>query len=215
MSRVNPDELSGSMAVLGLVIERPNATVKEIGQQVRKRFTRACFAGSTAHSALPRLAEQKDERLPCVERTHKAPGRGHSTRSLDRYRATPHGLRVFRAWMYDLQDDGATIGNPSLREAMMGRIELAQIKDLPRMIQMARIEAKASTDLYADATVKLRELLDERAAPLDFERKIREVLLYVDPAHWSARAARYREIRHRLEDIKEEAEAAGVEIPRG
>jgi hypothetical protein len=117
--------------------------------------------------------------------------------------------------MYDLQDDGATIGNPSLREAMMGRIELAQVKDLPRMIQMARIEAKASTDLYADATVKLRELLDERAAPLDFERKIREVLLYVDPAHWSARAARYREIRHRLEDIKEEAEAAGVEIPRG
>jgi hypothetical protein len=212
MSRVNPDELPGSMAVLGLVIERPEATVKEVGQQVRRRFKRARFAASTAHGALPRLAERRGERLPCVERTHKAAG---SERSHDRYRATPYGLKVFRAWMYDLQDDEATIGNPSLREAMMGRLELAQVKDLPRIIEMARIEASASVDLFAATSLKLRQHLDERGAPLDFERKIREVLLYVDPAHWSARAERYRVIANRLEDIREEAEAAGVVIPRG
>ncbi len=213
MSRVNPDELPGSMVVLGLVIERPEATVKEVGQQVRKRFVRARFAGSTAHGALPRLAERRRDKIPCVERTYKAPGRA---RSLDRYRTTAYGLKVFRAWMYDLQDDEEpSIGQPSLREAMLGRVELAQVRDLPRLIQMARIEAQVSADLFAAASEKLRDLLGSRADPFDFERKIREVLLYVDPSHWSERAERYREIANRLEDIKHKAQAAGVELLGG
>lgn len=213
MSRVNPDQLSGSMVVLGLVIERPEATVKEIGQQVSKRFKRARFAPNTAHGALPRLAERRSknerrgEKIPCVELTYKAPGK---ERSRDRYRATAHGIKVFRAWMYDLQDDGETIGQPSLQEAMLGRIALAKVVDLPRLIQMACTEADVSADLFAAASLELHKLLKRRADPLDFERKIREVQLYVDPAHWSERSARYREIAHRLEDIKREAQAAGV-----
>lgn len=213
MSRVNPDQLSGSMVVLGLVIERPEATVKEIGQQVRRRFKRARFAPNTAHGALPRLAERRSknerrgEKIPCVERTYKAPG---SERARDRYRPTAHGIKVFRAWMYDMLDDEETIGQPSLQEAMMGRIELAKVQDLPRLIQMAEKEADVSADLYAAASLELRKLLGRRPDPLDFDRKIREVLLYVDPAHWSERSARYREIAERLEDIKREAQAAGV-----
>jgi hypothetical protein len=212
MSRVNPDRLPGSMVVLGLVIERPEVTVKEVGQLVRQRFKRARFAASTAHGALPRLAEGRGGKLPCVERTHKAPGR---ERSRDRYRATAHGIKVFRAWMYDLQDDGETIGQPSLQEAMLGRIELATVQDLPRLVQMARKEAEVSADLYSAASLELRKLLGRRADPLDFEHKIREVLLYVDPPHWSERAERYREIANRLEDIKQEAKAAGVKFGGG
>ena len=64
MSRVNPDKLPGSMVVLGLVIERPEAMVKEVGQHVSKRFKRARFAPNTAHSALPRLAERRGEEDP-------------------------------------------------------------------------------------------------------------------------------------------------------
>jgi hypothetical protein len=211
MSRVNPDELSGSMVVLGLVIERPDATVKEVGQQVRERFVRSRFSGSTAHGALPRLAERRRGKTPYVEQTYKGP-----TKSRDRYRATTHGLKVFRAWMYDLQDDEKpSIGQPALREAMLGRIELAQVRDLPRLIQMARMEAKVSADLFAAAALKVRDHLGSRGDPLDFERKIREVLLYVDPMHWSERSERYREIANRLEDIKNEAQAAGVEFGGG
>jgi hypothetical protein len=207
MSRVNPDKLPGNMVVLGLVIEQPEATVKEVQQLVRRRFRRACFAPNTAHGALPRLAERRGEKIPCVERTYKAPGK---ERSRDRYRATTHGIKVFRAWMYDLLEDEETIGQPSLQEAMLGRIELARVEDLPRLIQMAHKEADVSADLYAAASLELRKLMRRRADPLDFERKIREVLLYVDPAHWSERATRYREIADRLEDIKREAQAAGV-----
>ncbi len=208
VSRVNPDKLPASMVVLGLVIERPEETVKEIGQQVRRRFKRARFAASTVHTALPRLAERGGGgKPPRVERTYKAPGR---ERSHDRYRATAHGIKVFRTWMYDLQDDGETIGQPSLQEAMLGRIALGKVEDLPRLIQMACAEADVSADLFAAASLELRKRLGRRADPLDFDRKIREVLLYVDPAHWSERSERYREIANRFEDIKQEAQAAGV-----
>ena len=117
--------------------------------------------------------------------------------------------------MYDLDDGELSIGRPALRETMLGRVELAQVRDLPRLIQMARIEAKASADLFSAASMKLRELLGRRADPLDFERKIREVLLYVGPSHWSVRSERYREIANRLEDIKLAAEVAGVEFLGG
>lgn len=215
MSRVNPDELSASMVVLGLVIERPNATVKEVGQLVRSRFPRARFASTTAHNALPQLAKKTRDRPPYLV-CHPAPGRGSDPRSLDRYSPNRHGLRGFRAWMYDLYDDEVTtIGRPALREAMLGRIELAQLKDLPRLIQMARTEALVSADLYAVATEKLRDLVARRGDPHDFERQIREVLLYVDPLHWSARSERYRQIANRLEDIKQAAEAAGLKFGGG
>lgn len=213
MSRVNPDELPASMAVLGLVIEQPDATVKEIGQEVSKRFKRACFAASTAHNALPRLAKRLERRSPCVERTYQAAADGAPS-SRDRYRPTRHGLLFFRAWMYDeLEEDGQTIGNPALREAMLGRVELATVKDLPRLIQMMRLEIKVSGDLYEATSRKLREHLDEPADPLDFDRKIRAVVLHADPSHWSARVMRYRQMAEQLENIKTEAEAAGVEMP--
>ena len=207
VSRVNPDKLPGSMVVLGLVIEQPEATVKEVGQAVSKRFKLARFAPNTAHSALPRLAERRGEKIPCVERTYRAPGR---ERSRDRYRATAHGIKIFRAWMYDMEGDEETIGQPSLQEAMLGRLALAKVQDLPRLIHMASKEADVSADLFAAASLELRKLMGRRADPLDFERKIREVQLYVDPAHWSERSARYRAIANRLEDIKQEARAAGV-----
>ncbi len=211
MSRVNSDELPGSMVVLGLLIEKPGASVKEIGQEVRQRFKHARFADTTAHSALPRLAERRGGKVPCADLIFKASGRA---RSQDCYEPNEHGEKVFRAWMYDeiLGDEGGTIGKPSLREAMLGRIELAQLKDLPRLIEMAHLEVKVSTDLFAYATMRLRDHLGTRTDPLDFLRKVREVLLYVDGPHWSSRAERYRVIAHRLEDIKEEAEAAGVKF---
>jgi hypothetical protein len=209
MSRVNPDELPGSMAVLGLVIEQPNETVKHIGQRLEARFERARFSRSLAHTTLPRLAGKPR----WVRRTHLHPG---EERSLDRYEATPAGIRVFRGWMYDIPDNGKpAIGKPSLREAMYGRIEFARILDLPRLIEMARKEEEIGADLYADASKRLNLHLRRKTGPRDFERKIREVLLYVDPMHWAGRAARYREIADRLEDIQREVEAAGLEVSGG
>lgn len=207
MSRVNPDELPGSMAVLGLVIEQPNDTVTHIGQCLGSRFQRSRFARSTAHSTLPRLAATGR-----VRRTYQALG---NERSGDRYEATTKGIDAFRAWMYDLSSGESGPGKPALREAMYGRIELCQLRDLPRLIAMARAEQHVSADLYAEATGRLRLHLQRKPDPLDFTRKVREVLLYVDPMHWAARSDRYKAIADRLEDIQREIENAGAEVAGG
>jgi DNA-binding PadR family transcriptional regulator len=189
MARVNPAELPASMAVLGIVIEQPNETVGQIGQCLDRRFTRARFARSTAHNTLPRLAGAKH-----VRRTHQAPGGG---RSKDRYEATPSGIELFRSWMTDLP---AAI--PALRDAMYGRIELARLEDLPRLIEMARREEALSGDLYAQAAVRLRQhTLARQREPPDLLSQVREVLLYADPMHWASRSERYKVIADRLEEI--------------
>jgi hypothetical protein len=191
MSRVNPAELPGSMAVLGLVIEQPNDTVSHIGHCLGQRFTRARFARSTAHSSLPRLAHSGR-----VRRTHLERG---NDRSLDRYEATTEGLEAFHKWMFELPS-----ATPALREAMYGRIEFCRPEDLPRLIRMVRKEEAVSDDMYREAAWRLRRQRLKQADATDYARKIREVLLYADPLHWSARAERYALIAERLEEIAKE-----------
>jgi len=177
------------MAVLGIVIQQPNDTVTHIGQCLDRRFTRARFARSTAHSTLPRLAEAGR-----VHRTYRAPGRD---RPKDRYEATAQGVEVFRSWMFELPS-----ARPALREAMYGRIELSRPEDLPRLIKMARQEEAVSDALYKDALARLRgHAAASRQHPGDYSRQVREVLLYVDPLHWSSRSERYGLIAERLEEI--------------
>ncbi len=192
MSRVTPAELPGSMAVLGLVIEQPNDTVSHIGHCLGQRFTRSRFARSTAHSSLPRLAHSGR-----VRRTHLERG---NDRSLDRYEATAEGIEAFRAWMFELPS-----AKPALREAMYGRIELCRLEDLPRLIAMVRKEEAVSDDLYSEAALRLRRQRLKNPDASDYARRIREVLLYADPMHWSARSERYALIAERLEEIASEA----------
>ena len=144
MSRVNPADLPGNMAVLGIVIEQPNDTVSHIGRCLGQRFSRARFARSTAHSSLPRLADRGR-----VRRTHLERG---NDRSLDRYEATTHGIEAFRTWMFEMPS-----ARPALREAMYGRIELCRLEDLARLIEMVRKEEAVSDDLYREAALRLRQ----------------------------------------------------------
>ncbi len=195
---MNPAELPGSMAVLGLVIEEPDETVTHIAQALDKRFTRARFASSTAHNTLPRFA-MADPPLVCC--TYQAPG---GDRKKARYEATPEGVEVFRSWMFE--QPGAT---PVLRDALYGKIELCQLEDLPRLIEMARKEVAVATDLYQESARRLRRLSKRRARRRlrDYEREMREVLLYADPLHWSSRAERYQGIADGLAELAGEIAA--------
>ena len=177
--------------MLGIVIEQPNDTVSHVGHCLGQRFTRARFARSTAHSSLPRLAHSGR-----VRRTHLERG---NDRSLDRYEATPEGLEAFHTWMFELPS-----ATPAIREAMYGRIEFCRPGDLPRLIEMVRQEEAVSDDMYKQATWRLRQQRLKKSGPTDYARKIREVLLYADPLHWSSRAERYALIAERLEEIARE-----------
>ena len=197
MSRVNPVELPGSMAVLGIVIQQPNQTVTHVAQCLDRRFTRARFAPSTAHNTLPRLAHSGR-----VHRTFQALA---TDSPKDRYEATAQGVEVFHSWMFELPS-----GMPTLRDAIYGRIELAQLGDLPWLIKLARREEAVSDDLYQEAGRRLRAHAQaRRRRPGDFLRQMREAVLYVDPMHWSSRSERYTLLARRLEEIAQEIAEQG------
>jgi hypothetical protein len=188
------------MALLGLVIEQPNQTVSHYARVFNERFSRSRFATSTAHTSLPQMARGRSVR---VRRTFAAPD---SDGSMDRYEATERGVRLYRQWMLRLPR-----GAPAIREAMYGRIELARLEHLPRLIRMAREEEDIATGLYAEANAQLRRNEMKRRSrvsgktPADFEREVHETLLYVDPLHWSSRATLYAAVAEQLERIAEEA----------
>jgi DNA-binding PadR family transcriptional regulator len=202
MSRVGSNELPGSMATLGLVIDTPDTTVSEYKKALSSRFRRARFAPSTANNTLPRLAAEGK-----VRRTFKASSKA---RSKDRYTYTPKGIKAFRDWMYDLDMDGIiAVGMPAMRDGTYGRIEFCDpLQDpalLPHLIERARAEQQVSTDLYEQATRRLRTHMSN-TDPLDFKAKVRGVPLYADPLHWSGRAERYAQIARRFEEIQREVE---------
>jgi hypothetical protein len=84
---------------------------------------------------------------------------------------------------------------------MYGRIEFCRPEDLPRLITMVRQEEAISDDMYKEAAWALRRQRLKRGSPRDYTSRIREVLLYADPMHWSSRSERYASIAERLEEI--------------
>jgi DNA-binding PadR family transcriptional regulator len=211
MPPVKSDELPATMAALGLVIEQPGETVAHIVQCVVRRFERAQFSSSTAHSAVRNLA--KDGRVHC---TYVPPGGGDAQ---SRYEATNEGVEAFSSWKLEMPS-----GKPSLRDVLYGRIELCKLEDVPQLIKMSRAEEAISTDLYAQANARLKDYLYEkrkwrrrrvRRQESDLLLDVRATLLYADPVHWASRSEQYRVIADRLEEIAEEISDLGLGIAGG
>jgi hypothetical protein len=194
------------MAVLGLVIERPNQTAAFYAKTLGERFPRACFGPSTAHTALRQMTDSK---APRVQRTRNG---ADGDASMDLYEALAKGHEVFSSWMFRPPAD-----IPAVRQKIYGRLELARLEDLPRIIGIVRMEEDIATDLYGEASGELRkhELRRKRGpgeqkTRADFEREIHETWLYIGPLHWSSRATLCGIVLTRLEEIADEA---GIEVP--
>jgi DNA-binding PadR family transcriptional regulator len=202
MSQLKSTHLPTTMAVLGVVIERPNQTGSEIARAVSERFVGAGIGGSAPYGALRTLAKGPSPRVRCIK---DVPGSEPAT---DRYDATERGLAVFERWMFS-----PPTAVPAIREAMYGRIELARLRDLPGLIRLTREEELIADDLYAAASSRVRRTRRKnrlgRTTSADFDRAIREVWILVDPLWWSSRAAIFLAVRENLEEIAEEA---GVEF---
>jgi hypothetical protein len=201
MARPHRDEVPADMAVLGLVIERPNRTAAWYANALAQRFPRAGFGTSTAHNALRRMARGDAPRLRCTHDTRAQDG------SKDRYEALRDGRGIFHAWMFQ-----PPTAIPAVRQAMYGRIALTQLEDLARLIGVVRKEEAIATDLYEQANKDLREHEMRKRSrgsaaktQADFEREIHETWLYVGPLHWSSRATLCLTVLDRLEEIAEEA----------
>jgi hypothetical protein len=149
-------------------------------------------------------------RKPRVRCTRQEPG---ADRTLDLYAAITEGLDAFQSWMF--RPPSAI---PPVRQAIFGRVELARLDDLPRLIQIVRDEEAIATHLYAEASGELRahEIRKKDRSGTnaktraDFEREIHETWLYVGPLHWANRSALCLVILERLEEI---ADDAGIQVP--
>ncbi len=211
MSKANSADLPGSMAILGLLHEKPDMTVGEVTDDLRTRFAICRFDPGTARQTLRQMENLGRDRPPRVWCSYKAPGR---SRMQDRYQLAAAGSEEFDSWMYR-----KPIGIPALREALYGRIELCpRLEDLPELIRIAREERDIAGSLYSKAKDNLKLHLERnrrrprRGPPAreDYLREVRDVLKHHTPEYWSTRSVHYHEVAHDLEGI---AKRAGIEFP--
>lgn len=192
MAATRRGDISGGIAVLGLLIQQPD-TAAGVGQRLTKRFPRARFARSAVHNALPALEAQG---LVEIERAG-------SERAFDRYRATAHGEAIFRSWLRE-----PAAASPVLRDGAHARLAFAEPEDLAAIIEAVAAEEHACAEHYATAHAELLSCMRS-----DGESPWRSGLTRLARADeatlWLTRLKRLQRLRAGLERLRDEA-AAGA-----
>jgi len=196
MSRARVGELSASMAILGLVIERPDS-ISGVGRRLVERFPQAGFARNAAHNNMPSLHRQG--------LLHVLEGRGPS--SLDRYEASPQGVERFREWMRDSQ-----AALPVLRDALRATLEyIAEEADVVALLEAVRVQEEACLAEYEASHTRLRA--EQRAGRLsprdqsDWHTAIHNALMTDEVMLWGTRAMRLKRLRESLQYHDEDEES--------
>ena len=188
-------DLSASLAVLGLLVERPD-TVAGVRIRLADRFPHAHWSRQTVDNNLPSLVKQKHARL--VREGHK-PG-------LNRYEATAEGVAHFRGWVR-----GTTMP-PALRDTLHGKLSFSTRDDLLVRIETIRQEEKAYRELYAAAHRRSREMrrLLHRSAggETDWGAIWQGVLVGDEAKWWGLNVERLQELLEVLEGVLERLPAS-------
>lgn len=183
MARTYEGELQASMAVLGIVIERPGETVASIAHLLGERFSYAQFASSAAYNTLPRQAAKG-----LVRRV------GGGTGANERYEATKAGEKAFRMWLRK-----ASLAPLAVREALHGRMEFATAADIPMLIDAIEQERKVCQRTYEKWHAKLSAA--ELSADRSPEAEIHAAILHDHCMIWVARVKRMQRLTALMETI--------------
>jgi DNA-binding PadR family transcriptional regulator len=185
-------DLSASIAVLGLVVERPD-TVASVGVRLGERFPRAYFSRNAAHNNLPSLARQG-----FVEVVNRG-----AEPSLDRYEATPSGLAHFQKWVRE-----STAVPPALRDALQGKLEFSGQGDLLALLKTVCEEEDACAREYAvahrHASAARRLRHRSTGKHVDLSSRLRGIQIVDEANLWSLMVQRLRRLREELEELVEE-----------
>jgi DNA-binding PadR family transcriptional regulator len=181
-------ELTASMAILGLVAQKPD-TVNGVGMRLVERFPHGRWSRSVAHNSLPSLEKQGLVRM--VERG--------AERALDRYEATPTGIEEFRDWLRT-----SSAAPLALRDAVHAKLELAGEEDVPDLIAAIREEEQACAREFAAASSRLNvEWQLKRLDPSSgagLRGRVQSALMTDEAMLWGMRARRLRRLRRELEN---------------
>jgi len=198
MARPRTGEMSASMAVLCLLVERPD-TVASLGVRLAQQFPDARWRRNAAHNNMSSLVNQG-----LVSLVKKAPS-GQPT-SMDSYRATDAGVAEVRTWLRE-----SAVVPPVLRDVLQAKLEFAhEEEDLLGLIQTVREEEDACAKRYADAHMndmrvqQERRRLRSRGRRPSFHDGVRDVKLADEAALWGMMSKRLVKLRENLEDLLEE-----------
>jgi DNA-binding PadR family transcriptional regulator len=181
--------MSASMAVLGLVVQRPD-TIAGIAFRLSQTFPRARWSPGAAHTNMPNLAKQG---LLRVSREGPEP-------TLDRYEATPRGVDEFRQWLAR-----SSSLPPALRDGLQAKLEFIELNELAGFIETVRKAEHDCRSEYAAAHGRWKAfggLGSPDSAPDQLLRnKLKAVQLVDEVMLWGAQAKRLASLRSQLESL--------------
>jgi DNA-binding PadR family transcriptional regulator len=191
MARPAKSDLSGSMAILGLLIQRPD-TASGVALRLTEEFPRTQWSRSIAHNTLPSLAKQGFVRL--VEKGSRG--------SLDRYEATKEGVEEFRGWLRE-----SVAVAPALRDVLHATLALVGDEDLPWLVKAIKDQEESCRQQAEQAQrrrneARRRRLLGSRA---------RNAMMIYEVVLWSQTANRLKRLRKDLEGSDDEEIDESVE----
>src|ERR1700728_878373 len=189
MARLRKDEFSAGMAILGLVIQRPD-TINGVKVRLAERVPTTRWAPSAPYGAMGSLAEHYYVRVTVVG----------PARSLDLYEAPPKGIDWFRKWFDDRLEEP-----PALRDALRGKLEyVADQKDLLVVIEAIREQEEACFEMSHAANARLDRA--RRRGELgstkngDWRSRLLYGVMTYDVKLWSDRGLLLKRLRETLED---------------
>lgn len=196
MSTRRTGELTASMAMLGLLVERPD-TIAGLAGRLAERFPNECWSRSSVHKNMPSL----------VGRGLARPTDASRGRTMEIYEVTSEGFGQFRDWLRHSTEE-----LPALRDAVRARLQFADEQDLPVLLDAIREETAICVEQYD--TLLARYSAECRHGKLglgsqDFRTRVRGALLVDEIILWGSRVKRLQRLRKELEG-QEEAELSPV-----
>jgi DNA-binding PadR family transcriptional regulator len=188
-------DLSASVAILGLVIQRSD-TINGVRSRLVERFPGAGWSRSIAYGAMTSLAERGYVRVAV----------GAAERSLDLYEATPEGVGWFRQWLGEF-----SAAPPVLRDALRAKLQyVSDERDLRAVIEAIREQEEACLDAGDAAKIRLnkarRRGLLGPAKGAGWESRLRSALMTDEVLLWRDMATRLQRFRVDLEGDDEQLE---------
>jgi DNA-binding PadR family transcriptional regulator len=183
-------DLTATMAILGLLVERPD-TVNGVKLRLTERFPSAGWSRSIAHGAMPSLVHQGFVRMI----------REGAGRSLDVYEAAPSGIERFRKWLSEF-----SAAPPVLRDALHAKLQFAA--DADNLIAVVRairgqeeacFEAAEAARIWVHRARHLGQLAPAKDA--DRESRLLGAMMIAEMRMWSDTAKQLKRFREDLEDL--------------
>jgi DNA-binding PadR family transcriptional regulator len=192
-------DLTASMAVLGLLIQRPD-TASHVRVRLAREFWHGRWSRSIAYNDMRDLAEHD-----LIRRIRKG-----ERRSEDIYEATPKGRAALKEWLRD-----SAKAPPAVRDAMLLWLEHSEESELPEILEVIReLEEIARVEFEAAQTRLNTERTLGRLGPpdgSDWHGRMRDAVLSDLVLMSGERCRRLMRLREKLLNQRRELHAQAAD----